>query len=107
MEIWYMEFLKICPEDQLLIKNYVIDIKSKGGTIKSKNMLNQQLADELHNPIIRKCVKLRVYSFFKDNIRVADLADMQLISDYNKVIRCLLSVIDIYSKYAKRRYHDC
>ena len=37
---------------------------------------------------------------FKDNIWGADLADMQLLSRYNKGIRFLLGVIDIISKYA-------
>ena len=37
---------------------------------------------------------------FKDNIWGADLADMQLISRYNKGNRFLLCVIDIFSKYA-------
>ena len=37
---------------------------------------------------------------FKDNIWSADLTDMQLLSKCNKVFRFLLSVIDIYSKYA-------
>ena len=37
---------------------------------------------------------------FKDNIWGADLADMQLLSRYNKGIRFLLCVIDIISKYA-------
>ena len=32
--------------------------------------------------------------------RVADLADMQLISKFTKGVRFLLCVIDIYSKYA-------
>ena len=41
-----------------------------------------------------------MYSAFKDNIRGADLADMKLISRYNKRIRFLLCVIDIFSKYA-------
>ena len=36
----------------------------------------------------------------KDNISGADLADMQLISIFNKGIRFLLCIIDIYSKYA-------
>ena len=31
----------------------------------------------------------------------ADLADMQLISKFNKIFRFLLCVIDIYSKYAQ------
>ena len=61
---------------------------------------NEQLADELHKPIIRKFKKRKVYSAFKDNIWVADLADMQLLSKYNKRIRFLLCVIDIFSKYA-------
>ena len=61
---------------------------------------NEQLTDELHKPIIRKFKKGKVYSAFKDNIWGADLADMQLLSKYNKGIRFLLCVIDIFSKYA-------
>ena len=61
---------------------------------------NEQPANELHKPIIRKFVKRKVYSTFKDNIWGVDLADMQLLSKYNKVIRFLLCVIDIFSKYA-------
>ena len=41
---------------------------------------NEQLADELHKPIIRKFKNGKVYSAFKDNIWAADLADMQLLS---------------------------
>ena len=41
---------------------------------------NDQLAKELHKPIIRKFKKRKVYSSFKYNIWGADLADMQLIS---------------------------
>ena len=60
----------------------------------------QQSAEELHKPIIRKFKKGRVYSSFKNKIWGADLADMQLISKFNKGIRFLLCVIDILSKYA-------
>ena len=60
---------------------------------------NEQLANELHKPIIRKFEKRRVYSTFKDNIWGVDLADMQLLSKYNKGVRFLLCVIDIFSKY--------
>ena len=49
----------------------------------------------MHKPIITKLKKN--YSGFKDNIWGADLADMQLISKYNKG----LSVIDIFTKYAR------
>ena len=41
-----------------------------------------------------------MYSAFKDKIWSADLADMKLISRYNKRIRFLLCAIDIFSKYA-------
>ena len=61
---------------------------------------NQQLAEELHKPIIKKFEKRKVYAVFKDNIWGADLADMQLLSKYNKGIRFLVCVIDIFSKYA-------
>ena len=61
---------------------------------------NEQLAEKLHKPIIRKFKKRKVYSAFKDNIWGVDLADMQLLSIYNKGIRFLLCVIDIFSKYA-------
>ena len=60
---------------------------------------NLQLSEELHKPIIRKFKKRKVYSGFRDNIWGADLADMQLISNFNKGYRFLLCVIDIFSKY--------
>ena len=59
-----------------------------------------QLADELHKQTIRKFEKRKVYSSFRDNIWGADLADMQLLSKFNKGFRFLLYAIDIYSKYA-------
>ena len=84
------------------------DKKTKGTgvtTLANKSAIkstpqNEQLSDELHKPIIRKLKKRKVYSAFKDNIWAADLADMQLISKFNKGFRFLLRVIDVYSKYA-------
>ena len=43
--------------------------------------------------------KKKVYSSFKDNFWGTDLADMQLISQFNKGTRFSLCVIDIFSKY--------
>ena len=63
-------------------------------------MPNQQLPDQLHKPVIRKFKRREVNSSFKDNIWGADLVDIKLISKYNKGIRFLLCVIDIFSKYA-------
>ena len=61
---------------------------------------SQQLADELHKPIVKKLNKRKAYSSFKYNIFVVDLVDMQLLSTFNKGIRFLLCVINIFSKYA-------
>ena len=41
-----------------------------------------------------------MYSSFKDNIWGVDLADMQLLSQFNKIFKFLFCVIDIFSKYA-------
>ena len=79
---WLTEISKICPEEHLLIKYYVIkylllikiqnimDIKevslqgfiifdktSSGDAIESEIILNQQLTEELHKPITRKSEK--------------------------------------------------
>ena len=43
---------------------------------------------------------MKVYSSFRDNIWVADLADMQLSSKFNKGFRFFFCAIDIFSKYA-------
>ena len=75
------------------------DKKSQGSGLPS-NKENTQLANELHKPIIRKFNKRKVHSSFKDNIWGVDLADMQLLSKFNKRFRFLLCVIDIFSKYA-------
>ena len=78
----------------------IFDQKSKGSGIKNEIKQNRQLANELHKPIIRKFKEIKVYSSFKDNIWGADLADMQLVSKYNKGIRYILCAIDLFSKYA-------
>ena len=68
--------------------------KSKGSGI-----LNQQIANDLHKPIIKKFKRRKVYSSYKDNIWGFDLAYMDLISKYNKGIKYLFCVIDLFSKY--------
>ena len=73
------------------------DKKSKGAPIKNQIKENHQLANEIHKTMIRTFKKRKVYSSFKDNIWGVDLADMQLISRYNKGIRYLLCFIDIFS----------
>ena len=74
------------------------DKKSKGSGIINES--NYQLANKLHKSIIKKLKKRKVYSSFRDNIWGVDLADMQSLSKYNKGIKYLLCVIDLFSKYA-------
>ena len=104
--------LKIYLEEQLLIKYYVIEhfllpqnpkqdgyqrsltssFSTSGGAVNSEIMPNQrpsglatkQLAKESHKPIIRTFEKRKVHSSFIDNIWGVDLADIQLISKFNK-----------------------
>ena len=79
----------------------LVDKFTKGSGVNTKPApQNRQFAEELHKPIIREFKKKKAYSAFKDNIWGADLANIQLISKFNKGIRFLLCVIDIFSKYA-------
>ena len=54
--------------------------------IKNGNVLNKDLAEELHKIVIRKCKKRNVHSPFIDNVWGTDLADIQLISKFNNGI---------------------
>ena len=71
--------------------------KSKGSGIKT--IPNQQLHTELHKWILENLKKRKVYSSFKGNIWWVALADMQLISKYDKGIRYISCAIDLFSKY--------
>ena len=76
---------------------YIFFVKMSAGSSVNMRANNERcldLAEELHKPIIRKLKKGTVYSGFKDNIWGADLADMQLISKFNKGFRFLLCFID-------------
>ena len=61
---------------------------------------NEQITKQLQKLITRKCKKRTAYSRYRDNIWGADLADMQLISKFDKGFRFLLCVIYIFRKYA-------
>ena len=83
----------------IVYKSFDKKTKGSGITLGNKSIpQNGQLAEELHKPVIRKFKRREVYLAFKDNIWAADLADMQLISKFNKGFRFLLCVIDNYSK---------
>ena len=73
----------------------IFDKRTKGSGINDKI-----LAEELHKPIVKNFKRRKVYSSFKDNIWGFDLADMSLISKFNKEIKYLLCVIDLFSRYS-------
>ena len=80
-----------------MIYNF-FDKNFSGGAIKKEIMQNEELAKELHKPIITKFEKRKLHSSFIDNIWGAYLTDIQLISTFNNRFR-FLCLIDIYSKY--------
>ena len=59
-----------------------------------------RLSWRIAEPRYQKIKKATVYSGSEDNIWGAGLADMQLISKFDKRFKFLLWVIDIFSKYA-------
>ena len=65
---------------------------------------NKKIAEELHKLIIRKFEKIKVHLSFIDNSWVADLADMQLISNliqefvfYNVLSIFLVNMYGLFS----------
>ena len=71
------------------MKNLLVEPLLLQINLQSKNQIisNKELAEGLHKPIIRKLEKRKIHSPFIDNIWGADLADMQLISKFNKGFR--------------------
>ena len=78
--------------------------RTKGSGINNKEnlLVNSQLTEELHNPIIKNFKRRKVYYNFKDNIWGVDLADMQLISKIldMQIFRYLLCLFNLFSRYA-------
>ena len=60
----------------------------------------QQLADELHKPSKRKFKNRRVLTNGLDGIWSADLVFMHKPSKWNKGYKYILTVIDVFSKFA-------
>ena len=70
-----------------VLLQWVIDFSiriNSGRAIKNKKLSDKELAKELHKPVIKKFKKTKVESPFIDNIWSADLANMQLISKFDK-----------------------
>ena len=61
---------------------------------------DEQLAEELHEPVTKKFRRRKVYARFKGNIWSTDLAEVESLCFKNKNVKYLLYVIDVVNKYA-------
>ena len=90
-------------EDLLLwFTIFLIKSQKKAVLIYHQSLIKNQLKNYT-NQLLEYLKKRAVYSESKDSIQGADLADMQLISKFNKGFRFSFCVIDIFSfqfKYA-------
>ena len=68
-----------------MVSNCLYKKSAFGGAVKNEIMINQELAEQLYNPMEnhRNLKKRKVYSSFIDKVWGTDLADMQLISQFN------------------------
>ena len=66
----------------------------------SRISVTEQLAEELHKPVIKKFKLRKVYARLKDDIWAADLPEMESLSSKNKNVKYFLSVIDFFTKIA-------
>ena len=75
------------------------DKKTGSGVIgKAGVSVNEQLAEELHKPVIKKLKRRKVYARFKDNIWAADLAEMESFSSKNNYVKYFLCIIGVFTK---------
>ena len=65
-----------------------------------KQQQQQQLAKEVFSPQITKFKRQRIIPLYKDETWSAELIDKSSLSKYNNNYKFLLTVIDIFTKYA-------
>ena len=75
--------------------------KAQGITVRrAKRILAHELGYTLHKPVRRRFPTLRVLVFGPDEQWAADLVDTQNLKKHNKGVNYLLTVVDVFSKYA-------
>ena len=62
--------------------------------------VNEEPAQELHKPVIKKSKRRKFYAKFKENIWAADSAEMRWVSYENRGVKYLLCVINNFTKFA-------
>ena len=60
--------------------------KTSASSIKNQSVSSKELAEELHKPVTRRFNKRKIHYPFVDKIWGAYIADMKLISKFNKRI---------------------
>ena len=86
-------------KNKLIVKP-IIGTKYHLGLGKKNKSWKEKLADENQKPIKREFPRRSVIVFNKDEIWSADLVDMHAFSSFNKGFEYILTVIDVFSKYA-------
>ena len=76
----------------------IFDKKSTGSGSNKQSESKCKSAEELHEPVIKKLKRRKVYARFKKNIWEIYLAEIELLSSKNKIVNCLLFAIDVCSK---------
>ena len=66
----------------------------------NKTIEKQQLAKEVFSPRITKIRRQRIIPLYKDETWSADLIDKSSLSKYNNNYKFILTVIDVFTKYA-------
>ena len=63
----------------------------------AKTGVYEELAQELHKPEIKNSKRRKAYPRFKDNICVANLADMGSLFSKYRGVKCLLCVMNVFT----------
>ena len=112
--IWHMGILswrihRFYQEELLLTKDCIIkyskllvSFDKRAGQTKTGIFENQEFISELHKSITRNFQRHKVYSCHQDNIAGANLANMQLLSRYNKGAR-----VKVVSSAIDQLNHGC
>ena len=82
----------------------LFDKKTESGAIATTKVwvsVNEELAQELHKLVIEKFKRRKTYTNRKDNIWAADLDELGSFSSKNWGIKDLLSLIVVFTKYAR------
>jgi hypothetical protein len=85
------------------IKSLYRLMKQKKQNVTHKQVVNwlaEQEAYNLHKPIRRRFLRRKIFARGIDYLWQADLVDMTHLADHNEGYRFLLTVIDVFSKYA-------